>query len=135
LVKRTGSRAIAGSAQIEKSGPAPALAGVGPASGSRTLLPVMEQVRDTIAGCERCSRLREYCRGIGETRRKAYIDQVYWARPVAGFGDVKARILVLGWRRERMAPIAPGGPSPATERATLCIRCCMNWDSPASRWR
>ncbi len=66
-------------------------------------LPVLEQLWQTITACERCSRLREYCRGIGETRRKAYRDQEYWARPVPGFGDPKARILVLG-----LAPGAHG---------------------------
>lgn len=72
-------------------------------SGSALALPVMEQVRLSIAACERCSRLREYCRGIGETRRRAYTDQVYWAKPVPGFGDANARILVLG-----LAPGAHG---------------------------
>jgi uracil-DNA glycosylase family 4 len=66
-------------------------------------LPVLDQLRETITACERCARLREYCRGIGETRRKAYRDQEYWAQPVPGFGDPQARILVLG-----LAPGAHG---------------------------
>lgn len=60
-------------------------------------------VRDAIVNCERCIRLREYCTRIGEVRRRAYIDQTYWARPVPGFGDPKARILILG-----LAPGAHG---------------------------
>jgi uracil-DNA glycosylase family 4 len=44
-----------------------------------------------------------YCKGIGEVRRKAYREQEYWAKPVAGFGDEKARILILG-----LAPGAHG---------------------------
>jgi uracil-DNA glycosylase family 4 len=63
----------------------------------------MVLLQQTIATCERCSRLRDYCRGIGETRRKAYRDQTYWARPVPGFGDPQARILILG-----LAPGAHG---------------------------
>jgi uracil-DNA glycosylase family 4 len=66
-------------------------------------LQVVEEIGQTIVGCGRCSRLREYCRAIGETRRKAYRDQEYWAKPVPGFGDVNARILVLG-----LAPGAHG---------------------------
>ena len=66
-------------------------------------LTILEQARESIITCERCSRLREYCRGIGETRRRAYQDQVYWARPVPGFGDPRARILILG-----LAPGAHG---------------------------
>ena len=60
-------------------------------------------VQEAIATCELCSRLRDYCRGIGETRRKAYLDQQYWAKPVPGFGDPRAQILVLG-----LAPGAHG---------------------------
>ncbi len=48
-------------------------------------------------------RLRVYCKGIGETKRKAYRDQTYWARPVPGFGDPRARVLILG-----LAPGAHG---------------------------
>ena len=59
--------------------------------------------REAIVACERCPRLRDYCIGIGQTRRRAYIDQTYWARPVPGFGDPRARVLILG-----LAPGAHG---------------------------
>lgn len=54
-------------------------------------------------GCEQCQRLRDYCKGIGEKKRRAYSDQMYWARPVPGFGDPQARVLILG-----LAPGAHG---------------------------
>ena len=60
-------------------------------------------IHEAIVSCERCPRLRDYCRGIGETRRRAYQDQTYWAKPVPGFGDPKARVLILG-----LAPGAHG---------------------------
>ena len=60
-------------------------------------------VRDAIITCERCPRLRTYCAGIGEIRRRAFIDQTYWAKPVPGFGDPRARVLILG-----LAPGAHG---------------------------
>jgi uracil-DNA glycosylase family 4 len=72
-------------------------------SNPQPLSPILQQVRESIIDCERCSRLRDYCRGIGETRRRAYQDQVYWARPVPGFGDPRARLLILG-----LAPGAHG---------------------------
>lgn len=53
--------------------------------------------------CERCPRLRAYCRKAGETKRRAYLDWDYWARPVPGFGDPRARLLVIG-----LAPGAHG---------------------------
>jgi uracil-DNA glycosylase family 4 len=67
-------------------------------------LAVLEALREEIAGCERCARLRTYCKEIGERKRKAYRDQVYWARPVPGYGDARARVLTLG-----LAPGAHGG--------------------------
>ena len=71
---------------------------------TRTILPdPLIQIRDRITTCELCPRLRTYCIGIGETRRRAYIDQTYWARPVPGFGDPLARVLIVG-----LAPGAHG---------------------------
>lgn len=61
------------------------------------------QLNEQIASCRRCPRLREYCEGIGQTRRRAYADEKYWARPVTGFGDVNARIWIIG-----LAPGAHG---------------------------
>jgi len=63
----------------------------------------LDEVRSGIVACERCERLRSYCKGIGETKRRAYIGQIYWAKPVPGFGDPRARILILG-----LAPGAHG---------------------------
>ncbi len=64
---------------------------------------LLPQIHQNIITCERCPRLRTYCRGIGETKRRAFQDQTYWARPVPGFGDPRARILILG-----LAPGAHG---------------------------
>jgi uracil-DNA glycosylase family 4 len=60
-------------------------------------------MREVVA-CERCSRLREYCREIAETKRRAYREWDYWGKPVPSFGDPNARLLVIG-----LAPAAHGG--------------------------
>ena len=60
-------------------------------------------VREQIITCERCPRLRTYCQRIGREKRRAYQDEVYWARPVPGFGDPGARLLIVG-----LAPAAHG---------------------------
>ena len=67
------------------------------------LPPALAQVHQDIVDCERCPRLRTYCETIGTVRRRAYLDQTYWARPVPGFGDPRARLLILG-----LAPGAHG---------------------------
>ncbi|HSM84629.1 MAG TPA: uracil-DNA glycosylase [Candidatus Limnocylindrales bacterium] len=61
------------------------------------------QLNKEIIACTRCPRLVEYCRKIGREKRRAYRDWEYWARPVPGWGDPGARILVLG-----LAPGAHG---------------------------
>lgn len=53
--------------------------------------------------CTACPRLRTYCRAVAETRVKRYADEAYWGRPVPGFGDPAARILIVG-----LAPAAHG---------------------------
>jgi len=56
-----------------------------------------------IVDCRRCPRLVEYRERIGSEKRRAYVECTYWARPVPGFGDPLARVLVLG-----LAPGAHG---------------------------
>lgn len=56
-----------------------------------------------IAGCRACPRLVAWREQVAEQRRAAYRDEVYWGRPVPGFGPADARIVVLG-----LAPAAHG---------------------------
>lgn len=56
-----------------------------------------------VVACTRCPRLVEYRERIAREKRRAYRDHEYWGKPVPGFGDPKARVLVLG-----LAPGAHG---------------------------
>ncbi len=67
--------------------------------GSRSIL----DVRDQIVSCDRCPRLRDYCARIAREKRRAYRDDTYWGKPVPGFGDPRARVLLIG-----LAPAAHG---------------------------
>lgn len=69
-----------------------------------TILTKLQILTREVIACERCPRLREYCRQVAETKRRAFRDWVYWGKPVPGFGDPKARLLVIG-----LAPAAHGG--------------------------
>jgi uracil-DNA glycosylase len=60
-------------------------------------------VREQIISCERCPRLREYCGRIAREKRRAYRDEIYWGKPVPGFGDPRARMLLVA-----LAPGAHG---------------------------
>ena len=56
-----------------------------------------------IVSCALCPRLVQHREEIGRVRRKAYQGQQYWSRPVPGFGDPQAKLLILG-----LAPGAHG---------------------------
>lgn len=63
----------------------------------------LDQVHAAIVACHRCPRLRTYCAGVARDKRAAYRAEVYWGRPVPGFGDPEAQTLILG-----LAPAAHG---------------------------
>lgn len=57
-----------------------------------------------IPRCTRCPELRAYCAEVATTRRRAFADWTYWGQPVPGFGDRRAKIMIVG-----LAPAAHGG--------------------------
>ena len=61
------------------------------------------QVSNDIISCVRCERLRDYCQRVAREKKAAHRDEEYWGRPVPGFGDPQARVLILG-----LAPAAHG---------------------------
>jgi uracil-DNA glycosylase family 4 len=67
-------------------------------------LPSLAAVERAVISCERCPRLRRYCERIASEKKRAFADQTYWGRPVPGFGDPHARLIVIG-----LAPAAHGG--------------------------
>jgi uracil-DNA glycosylase len=64
----------------------------------------LAQLTDEIVNCRKCPRLVAWLEQVAHDKRAAYRDWDYWARPVPGFGDPNARLLVLG-----LAPAAHGG--------------------------
>lgn len=63
----------------------------------------LDQLNLEVIACTRCPRLVAHCRRVAQEKRRAYMDWQYWARPVPGFGDPEARVLILG-----LAPGAHG---------------------------
>ena len=63
----------------------------------------LSSINKEIISCRKCSRLVEWREEVARVKRKAYMDQEYWGKPIPGFGDPKARILILG-----LAPGAHG---------------------------
>lgn len=60
-------------------------------------------IHQHIIDCTRCARLRTYCAEVARTKKAAHRDDIYWGRPVPGFGDPHARVVILG-----LAPAAHG---------------------------
>lgn len=63
----------------------------------------LEQLNNEIIKCRKCPRLVEWREEVARVKRKAYKDEEYWGKPVPGFGDPQARVLVVG-----LAPGAHG---------------------------
>ena len=64
---------------------------------------VLTILRREVIECRMCPRLVAHREQMGREKRRAYMDQEYWAKPVPGFGDPNARVLILG-----LAPGAHG---------------------------
>jgi uracil-DNA glycosylase family 4 len=63
----------------------------------------LADVHHAIVSCERCPRLRAHCRTVAHVKKRAYRSETYWGRPVPGFGDPDARMILVG-----LAPAAHG---------------------------
>jgi uracil-DNA glycosylase family 4 len=63
----------------------------------------LTQLNAEIIACTRCPRLIGHCRKVAREKRRAYMNWDYWGKPVPGFGDANARVLILG-----LAPGAHG---------------------------
>lgn len=64
----------------------------------------LKVLSSSVIACTACSRLIEYCRQVAREKRRMYRDREYWGRPLPGFGDPEAELLLVG-----LAPAAHGG--------------------------
>jgi uracil-DNA glycosylase family 4 len=81
----------------------PGSASVDPRRAQASVNARLADVHHAIVSCERCPRLRTYCRTVAREKKRAYRSDTYWGRPVTGFGDPAARMLLVG-----LAPAAHG---------------------------
>src|SRR5512142_937410 len=63
----------------------------------------LDELNEEIIACRKCPRLVAWREDVAREKRKAYRDWEYWGKPVPGFGDSRARVLVVG-----LAPGAHG---------------------------
>ena len=64
----------------------------------------LHRINERIIQCKLCPRLSNYIQQIGKSKVKRFINEDYWAKPLPGFGDVEAKLLIIG-----LAPAAHGG--------------------------
>ena len=64
----------------------------------------LSNLNKTITHCTKCERLVNFREKIAKEKRKQYIDQIYWGKPITGYGDQNAKLLMVG-----LAPAAHGG--------------------------
>ena len=63
-----------------------------------------KNLNKTIVKCQKCTRLNNFIKKISTEKRKQNINEKYWGKPVTGFGDSQAKLMILG-----LAPAAHGG--------------------------
>jgi len=63
-----------------------------------------KKLNKTIVNCKKCPRLTNFIKKVSIEKRKQNINEKYWGKPVTGFGDTKARLMIIG-----LAPAAHGG--------------------------
>ena len=63
-----------------------------------------KKLNKTIVNCKKCPRLTNFIKKISLEKRRQNIDEKYWGKPVTGFGDVNAKLMIIG-----LAPAAHGG--------------------------
>ncbi len=66
--------------------------------------PDLSAVNEILINCYRCPRLVAWREEVARVKRRAYRNETYWGRPLPGFGDPQARLLIVG-----LAPAAHGG--------------------------
>ncbi len=66
-------------------------------------MPSLEAIEKRVVACRRCPELRAYCAQVGRVKKRAFRDHEYWAKPVPGWGDPNARVVLVG-----LAPGAHG---------------------------
>ena len=64
----------------------------------------LQDLEARIIACRHCSRLVEHREKIGRVKRASYTQWDYWAKPITGFGDLGAQVMIVG-----LAPAAHGG--------------------------
>jgi uracil-DNA glycosylase family 4 len=65
---------------------------------------MLENLNNSITKCVKCPRLVKFRKKISTEKRKQYLNEIYWGKPITGFGDINGKILFVG-----LAPAAHGG--------------------------
>ena len=64
----------------------------------------LDHLNKTIINCKKCPRLVEHIKKVSTTKRKQNINEIYWGKPVPGFGNLNSKMAIIG-----LAPAAHGG--------------------------
>ena len=64
----------------------------------------LSKLNKTIVNCRKCDRLVHFREKIAKEKRKQYLTENYWGKPITGYGDKDAKLLMVG-----LAPAAHGG--------------------------
>jgi uracil-DNA glycosylase len=86
-----------------------------------------------IVACRKCPRLVEYREKVAREKRRAFRDWTYWGRPVPGFGDAGAELLILGLAPGAHGSNRTGRMFTGDRSGEFLYAACTRRDSPTKR--
>ena len=94
---------------------------------------LIENLNNTIVKCQKCPRLVKFRKKISIEKRKEFINQTYWGKPITGFGDIKSKILLVGLAPAAHGGNRTGGVFTGDKSSDFLYKCCLLYTSPSPR--
>ena len=94
---------------------------------------VLRVLAEEIVACRKCPRLVKYREKVAREKRRAFREWTYWGKPVPGFGDPQAELLILGLAPAATERIAQDAFSPEIAPAIFSTKRCTRQALPISQ--
>ena len=88
-----------------------------------------------IISCNKCKRLKKFREKIAKEKRKQYINENYWGKPITGFGDLNSKYYWLDWHLLHMEGIELEECSQETDLQNFYISACIRQKWPINLLR
>ena len=92
---------------------------------SQTIFRNLSHLEEDVVKCRKCERLVTFREKIAKEKRKSYMDWDYWGTAVPGYGNPKAKIMILDWLQLHMEEIGLAGSLQEISQRTSYLNVCI----------